>query len=103
MESRARGRASRPRRERRWLADHGVEAAAPTDVDGGAKVLIAVDGTRQVSLIGDQLRSDADRLVPRLRDAGIRHVAIVTGDRRAVAEAVGDEARRRPRLRRADA
>ena len=76
---------------RRWLADHGVEAPQPADVGGEAKVLIAVDGAAAgVALIGDQLRSDADRLVPRLREAGIRHIAIVTGDKRAVAEAVGE-------------
>jgi P-type E1-E2 ATPase len=41
-------------------------------------------------LIGDQLRVEADRLVPRLREAGVRHVALVTGDKPAVAQAVGD-------------
>ena len=76
---------------RRWLEAHGVEAPQPADLDADAKVLIAVDGTAAgVALIGDQLRSDADRLVPRLREAGIRHIAIVTGDKRAVAERVGE-------------
>jgi len=42
-----------------------------------------------VVLIGDRLREDADRLVPRLRESGIRHVALVTGDKSAVAETVG--------------
>ena len=76
---------------RHWLAEHGVEASLPAGLDGDAKVLIAVDGAAAgVALIGDQLRSDADHLVPRLRAAGIRHVAMVTGDRRSVAEAVGE-------------
>jgi heavy metal translocating P-type ATPase len=75
---------------RRWLADHGIEAIVPEQVDGDAKVLIAVDGAAAgVALIGDQLRADADRLVPRLREAGIRHVALVTGDKPGVAQAVG--------------
>ena len=55
------------------------------------------------SSIGDRLRADSAELVPRLREAGIRHVALVTGDKASVADAVGQTARRRPRLRRADA
>jgi heavy metal translocating P-type ATPase len=76
---------------RGWLADHGIQAAVPPEVDGDAKVLVGIDGVAAgVVLIGDRLRADADRLVPRLRDAGIRHVAIVTGDRAGVAQAVGE-------------
>jgi len=76
---------------RTWLAEHGVATAVPEQLDGAAKVLVAVDGTAAgVVLIGDRLRDDADRLVPRLREAGIRHVALVTGDKTSVAEAVGD-------------
>jgi heavy metal translocating P-type ATPase len=76
---------------RPWLAEHGVEAVVPAAVDGTAKVLIAVDGEAAgVALIGDRLRADANLLVPRLRETGIRHVALVTGDKPAVAKAVGD-------------
>jgi heavy metal translocating P-type ATPase len=76
---------------RRWLADHGIEAAVPPEVDGDAKVLVGIDGVAAgVVLIGDRLRADADRLVPRLREAGIRHVAMVTGDRRSVGMTVGE-------------
>ena len=75
---------------RSWLRRHGVEASVPESLDGAAKVFIAVDGEAAgVALIGDQLRTDADRLVPRLREAGIRHVALVTGDKGAVADRVG--------------
>jgi heavy metal translocating P-type ATPase len=75
---------------RRWLADHGIEAVLPLEVDGDAKVLVGIDGVAAgVVLIGDRLRVDADRLVPRLQEAGIRHVALVTGDRASVAQAVG--------------
>ena len=75
-----------------WLRDHGIEPAVPGDLDGGAaKVLVAVDGRLAgVALIGDRLRSDSLDLVPRLREAGVRHVAIVTGDKAIVAEAVGE-------------
>ncbi len=76
---------------RTWLAEHGVATDAPEQLDGAAKVLVAVDGAAAgIVLIGDRLRDDADRLVPRLREAGIRHVALVTGDKTAVAEAVGE-------------
>jgi heavy metal translocating P-type ATPase len=75
---------------RSWLREHGVEATVPEQLDGAARVLVAIDGEATgVALIGDRLRTDADRLVPRLRDAGIRHVALVTGDKASVAEQVG--------------
>ena len=73
-----------------WLAEHGVATEVPDRLDGAAKVLVAVDGAPSaVVLIGDRLREDADTLVPRLRESGIRHVALVTGDKSAVAETVG--------------
>jgi len=75
----------------RWLEGHGVETVVPTQLDGATKVLVAIDGVAAgVVLVGDRLRDDADRLVPRLREVGIRHVALVTGDKEAVAQAVGD-------------
>jgi heavy metal translocating P-type ATPase len=75
---------------RSWLREHGIAATVPEQLDGAARVLVAVDGEPAgVALIGDRLRTDADRLVPRLRDAGIRHVALVTGDKVAVADQVG--------------
>ena len=75
---------------RSWLGRHGIDAEVPEQLDGSAKVLVAVDGAPVgVALIGDRLRADAHELVPRLREAGIRHVAIVTGDKTAVAERVG--------------
>ncbi len=76
---------------RSWLRQHGVEAEVPERLDGAAKVLVAVDGSAAgVALIGDRLRDDAGELVPRLREAGIRHVALVTGDKSEVAERVGE-------------
>jgi len=75
----------------RWLADHGVAAVVPERLDGEAKVLVAVDGAAAgVALVGDRLRAEASRLVPSLREAGILHVALVTGDKPPVAQAVGD-------------
>jgi len=76
---------------RGWLREHGVEVPAGDGFEGGARVLVAVDGEAAgVAVISDHLREDADRLVPRLQDAGIRYVALVTGDKAAVAEEVGD-------------
>jgi P-type E1-E2 ATPase len=74
-----------------WLRDHGVEPELPPDLDdGAAKVLVGVDGVSAgVALLDDRIRDDACELVPRLRASGIRHVAIVTGDRSAVAERIG--------------
>jgi heavy metal translocating P-type ATPase len=75
-----------------WLRSHGIEPLLPLDLDGGdARVLIGVDGRLAgVALIGDRLRDDSDQLVPKLRDVGVRHVALVTGDKSSVAQAVGD-------------
>jgi len=39
--------------------------------------------------MADELRQDADRIVERLRAEGVRHVAMVSGDRRSVAERIG--------------
>jgi heavy metal translocating P-type ATPase len=75
---------------RGWLREHGIDATVPEHLDGAAKVLVAVDGAATgVALIDDRLRSEAGRLVGDLRHEGIRHVALVTGDKTAVAEQVG--------------
>ena len=75
-----------------WLRGHGVDATLPPGLDGGdAKVLVSVDGRfSAVVLVGDRLRAESSELVPRLRAAGIRHVALVTGDKGSVAEVIGE-------------
>jgi heavy metal translocating P-type ATPase len=75
-----------------WLRAHGVDLTLPSGLDGGdAKVLVSVDGKfSAVVLVGDRLRAESSELVPRLREAGIRHVALVTGDKASVAEVVGE-------------
>jgi heavy metal translocating P-type ATPase len=75
-----------------WLRAHDIEPQLPTDLDGGsAKVLVGVDGRLSgVALIGDRLRTDSADLVPRLREVGVRHVALLTGDKASVAETVGE-------------
>jgi heavy metal translocating P-type ATPase len=75
-----------------WLRAHDIEPRIPAGVDGGeAKVLVAVDERMAgVALIGDRLRADSTDLVRKLRDVGINHVALVTGDKVAAANLVGE-------------
>jgi heavy metal translocating P-type ATPase len=59
---------------------------------GEAHVLVGVDGAMAgVIVMADELRPDAHAIVERLRDEGVRHVAMVSGDRTSVAERVGRE------------
>ena len=59
---------------------------------GEAHVLVGVDGhVAGVIVMADELRPHSDRIVERLRAEGVRHVAMVSGDRRSVAERVGRE------------
>jgi len=56
----------------------------------GTLVHVALDGAYAGAIaIGDELRPDAAAMVRELRAAGIEHVALVSGDRRPVAEAIG--------------
>ncbi len=62
----------------------------PARADDDAKMLVQVDGRLVGSVaIADRLREDAPSLTPGLKAAGILHVALVTGDRAAVADAIG--------------
>ena len=80
-----------------WLRARGyagAEAAASTldgGLDGGmARILVGVDGALAGAIVmGDHVRADAHNLVDELHGVGIRHVAMATGDRAPVAEAVG--------------
>lgn len=57
---------------------------------GETNVLVGVDGhLAGVIVMADELRPDAEAAVQRLREEGIRHVAMVSGDRRSVAERAG--------------
>ncbi|MGZ6623380.1 MAG: heavy metal translocating P-type ATPase [Solirubrobacteraceae bacterium] len=59
---------------------------------GEAHVIVAVDGhVAGVIVMADELRPDAHKIVERLKSEGIRHVAMISGDRRSVAERVGRE------------
>lgn len=57
---------------------------------GLARVAVEVDGRPGGTLVlADTLREDADELIDGLRAVGVRHVALVSGDRASVADAVG--------------
>ncbi|MGH2835116.1 MAG: heavy metal translocating P-type ATPase [Solirubrobacteraceae bacterium] len=74
-----------------WLAAHGIDTSR-VQAGEGASVLVGVDGRLAGTLaIGDRIRPDAYELVRRLRDVGIAHVAMLSGDRAEVAHAVGEQ------------
>jgi heavy metal translocating P-type ATPase len=59
---------------------------------GEAHVNVSLDGhVGGVIVMADELRPDAKAVIERLRDEGIRHLAMASGDRRSVAERVGRE------------
>jgi heavy metal translocating P-type ATPase len=80
-----------------WLHDRGYAGAenAARRLDqivapGQARILVGVNGDLAGAVVmADQLRADSRDLVDRLRANAIRHVALVSGDRASVAEAVG--------------
>lgn len=84
---------------RAWLLERGFTAPPGADVvqdgaaPGRARVYVGIDDRLTGLLVmADPLRADATELVSALHAAGVRQVAMVTGDRRDVAEAVAAEA-----------
>jgi heavy metal translocating P-type ATPase len=78
----------------RWLQARGYERnGAETDTaesPGRSRVLVGVDGhVAGAVVLADRPRADAGALAAMLRATGIRHIAMVTGDRSAVARQVG--------------
>jgi heavy metal translocating P-type ATPase len=85
---------------RSFLRSAGYDLAELTVVgpvggdSGEARVLVGIDGALAGTIVmADELRPDAERIVERLRADGIRHVAMVSGDRRSVAERIGEMVR----------
>ena len=65
-------------------------ALMTTRGSGEAHVVVAIDGhVAGVIVMADELRPDAERIVERLRAENVRYVAMISGDRRSVAERVG--------------
>jgi heavy metal translocating P-type ATPase len=78
-----------------WLRERGLdpregEAAGDGGEEAGlAKVAVAIDGQLAgVVVMADRLREDARELAGELRATGVERVAMVTGDRRSVAERI---------------
>lgn len=79
-----------------WLEHHGFDGVRDRAraLDGSfgagrAKVLVGVDGRLEgIVVMADHLRPGAETLASELRDAGVEHVALVTGDRIEVAREV---------------
>ncbi|MHB8234508.1 MAG: heavy metal translocating P-type ATPase [Solirubrobacteraceae bacterium] len=78
-----------------WLASRGIVLAQKSNrrwEQGTAIALVAVDRRPAGLLVmGDHVRADAHELVRGLRDAGVRRIAMVSGDEQAVADGVGKE------------
>ena len=80
----------------RWLRARGYATQAGTmqlahgRIPGEARVYVALDRELAgVIVVADEVRPDAADAVAGLRTAGIRHVAMVSGDHRHVAERIG--------------
>jgi heavy metal translocating P-type ATPase len=67
-----------------------LPGARSGDEDGRARVLVGIDGRLAgVIVLADHLRAGAESTVDELKAAGVREVALVSGDRRSVAESIG--------------
>lgn len=63
------------------------------DGAGRAKILVGIDGElAAVMVMGDRLRPGGETLARELRDVGITHVALLTGDRAEIADEVARSA-----------
>ena len=80
-----------------WLKDNGVDASFEKSVDlneaeGWSLIFVARDG-HCVGWVGmqDQTRAEAKEALAELKEAGVRRIAMVSGDRQAVATRVAAE------------
>ncbi len=80
-----------------WLKDNGIASDFLKSVDldetAGFSLLFVARNGRCIGWIGlqDQTRSEAAEAIKDLREAGIRRIAMVSGDRKPVAERVAAE------------
>ena len=80
-----------------WLKDNGVDAGFEKSVDlneteGWSLIFVARDG-KCIGWVGlqDQTRAEAREALAELKDAGVRRIAMVSGDRQPVATRVAAE------------
>ncbi len=81
-----------------WLTARGYGGATTsvaaaldqTESAGQAKILVGVDGRLIGAIVmADHVRADAAGAVTALREAGVREIAMVTGDRGSIADEIG--------------
>ena len=69
---------------------HDFPTMPDAQAPGAARVLVALDGVPAgVLIFADPVRTDAPAMLAAARAAGIRRVVLLSGDRQAIAEAVG--------------
>jgi heavy metal translocating P-type ATPase len=69
----------------------GTDGRVPAGERGLARVGLTVDGVDTATFVmGDRVRDDAEELVRGLRDAGVEHIAMLTGDRAEIAAPIAD-------------
>jgi len=80
-----------------WLKDNGIDAGFEKSVDlneteGWSLIFVAQNG-KCVGWVGmqDQTRADAKEALAELKEAGVRRVAMISGDRQVVATRVAAE------------
>jgi Zn2+/Cd2+-exporting ATPase len=80
-----------------WLKDNGIDASFEKSVDlneteGWSLIFVARDG-KCVGWVGmqDKTRSEAKEALAELKEAGVRRVAMISGDRQVVATRVAAE------------
>ncbi|MFO1490036.1 MAG: heavy metal translocating P-type ATPase [Kiritimatiellia bacterium] len=73
-----------------WLAETGLAAVPPKDIEDGSSVVGVSIGGKLAGWIAlqDQVRPGAAAALRELEALGIRHIAMVTGDRGSVADSV---------------
>jgi Cd2+/Zn2+-exporting ATPase len=80
-----------------WLKDHGIEPGFEKSVDvndaEGWSLIFVARGNQCVGWVGlqDRTRADAKEALAELKEAGVRRISMISGDRQAVASRVAAE------------
>jgi Cd2+/Zn2+-exporting ATPase len=80
-----------------WLRDNGVDGDFAKSVDlnetEGWSLIFVAEGKRCIGWVGlqDQTRAEARESLVELKESGVRRIAMVSGDRQAVANRVAQE------------
>ena len=76
--------------------EEGLEAVRALEADGKTGVMVAYEDGDVLNVLGwlaytDTVRDGASEMVERLRQLGVEHVVMLTGDNESVAEHIADE------------